>query len=208
MVSSLLCSLVLVGEPTEVPPDPASATVGQGRDEVVAPGPPDQARIADINRVWRGVGLGYANGLFGQGYAQSLRADVPFGRRIGQFLGLRVEGRFVTPPPGTGDPYDPLVTTGLMVFGRGPVWLGLFRAYGGGGAWLGIRPNPAVTGEDFALGGGGFFGGEVLISRRVSFTFEVGGQAPAHVGSDFDAGASVMGGMMVHLGALGSRPAG
>ncbi len=213
MTPSLLFSLVLAGEPSAAQADPfpadagppATEVVGDGKDAVVAPPLPSRERIADINRVWRGVGIGYANGLFGQGFGQSLRVDVPFGRKVGQFFALRAEGRFIHPPPNTPSPYDPAVTTGLMLIGRGPVWGGLFRVYGGAGAWLGIRPNPDVQGKDFGVAGGGFFGTEVLVTRRMSFTFEVGGQGPSHIGRKDDAGASVMGGLMVYLGALGKR---
>jgi len=38
----------------------------------------------------------------------------------------------------------------------------------------------------------------------MSFQFEVGGQGPGH-GLGYDAGATVQGGMMFYLGALGSR---
>ncbi len=185
--------------------EPGAVIVGEGKDEVLVVLPPDLDELAEIQRNWRGVGIGFSNGLFGQGFGQSLRVDVPFGRKVGQFFGLRVEGRLVHPPPQTGGPWDPVVTTGLMLTGRGPVWGGRFRVYGGGGAWLGIRPNPRVQGEDFGFSGGGFFGAEFMVNRRVSFTFEVGGQGPSHRGTSHDAGASVMGGMTVYLGNLGGK---
>ncbi|MCB9750009.1 MAG: hypothetical protein H6713_08405 [Myxococcales bacterium] len=161
--------------------------------------------IRDINRKWAGLGLGYHNGLWGRGYAQGLKLDIPFGRRVGQHFGMRVHGTLVHPPVGTGGIYDPVINTGLELFGRGPVWLGILRAYGGGGAWLGIRPNPTGEGKDYQFTGGGHLGVEVIVAPRMSFTIEIGGQGPGHGLRNDDAGASVMGGFMVYLGDIGRQ---
>lgn len=191
-----------VDSSTELAPERAQDTVGEGKQAVVAPALPTPERVAHINRIWRGVGLGYANGLWGSSFGQSLRVDVPFGRKVGQFAGVRVEGRLIHPPAGTGGFYDPVVHSGLSFWGRGPVWLGLVRVYGGGGAWVGVRPNP-VEGEQLGFSGGGYFGVEFLVASRMSFTFEVGGQGPAHRFRQDDAGGSAMAGFMVYLGAIG-----
>ena len=92
-----------------------------------------------------------------------------------------------------------MVNVGGELYGRGPVWHGILRVYGGGGVWGGIRVNPTDEGPTMRLGGGGHFGFEVLAARFMSFTFEVGGQAPAH-GQEIDGGASVMGGVMFWFG--------
>ena len=55
-----------------------------------------------------------------------------------------------------------------------------------------------------AVSGGGHYGIEALVSPRSSFTFEVGGQAPIDNAEARDGGASVMAGLTVYLGALGS----
>lgn len=182
-----------------------TTVVGEGKDRVVAPPPPDLERIAEINRKWRGVGIGLSNGLFGQSFAQGLRVDIPFGRRVGQFAGMRVEGRYVQPPAGTPGPYDPLITTGLGFWGRGPVWQGLFRVYGGGEAWVGIRPRTAAGGERVGFGGGGYVGTEFLVSDRFAFHFEIGGHGPTHRLRKDDAGARAMAGFTVYLGNLGKK---
>ena len=156
-------------------------------------------QILDINRVWRGFGVGYDGGLVGRSFAHGLKLVIPFGYRIGQFIGARVRGLMVYPEPGADD-FDPVVDMGLELFGRGPVLLGILRPYGGGGAWVGVRPNPTQSGDQWAVGGGGHFGIEALVARRISFTFEVGGQSGGH-DLGLDTGATVMGGMMVYLGA-------
>lgn len=206
MLTSTTLSLLLAADPTaEAVQGSGTIAVGDGKDRVYAPLPPSVEEVADINRVWRGLGMGYSNGLFGRSYAQSVRIDVPFGRRIGQFMGARLEGRLIHPPVNTPGPYDPAFTSGLMLFGRTPVWQGRFRVYGGAGTWVGIRPDPTDVGEQLRLAGGGFFGTEFMLNRRTSFTFEVGGQSPGHDGREDDGGASVMGGVTVYLGAIGKR---
>lgn len=152
--------------------------------------------VVAMNRRARGVGLGYDNGLWGRGFAQGIKIDVPFGKRVGQFFGLRVRTAFVHSLDG---PYDPVINTGLEAFGRGPVIYGVVRAYGGGGAWIGIRPVPTSDGGTWAITGGGHFGFEVFYTPRSSFTFEVGGQGSGHH-LDMDAGASVLAGIVLYLG--------
>jgi hypothetical protein len=94
---------------------------------------------------------------------------------------------------------DPVFNSGLELFGRSPVLLGLLRVYGGGGAWVGARLRPSDVGRTWRVGGGGHFGVEFAISSRASLQFELGGQAPGHA-LGYDAGASVMGGVMVYTG--------
>src|SRR5688572_6813525 len=88
-----------------------------------------------INRNWRGLGIGYDNGLWGSAFAQGVRVDVPFGPKLGQFFGARLRGIVAhgaaeAAPAGLG---------GVELFGRGPVLAGVARVYGGGGAWYGAE---------------------------------------------------------------------
>ena len=152
----------------------------------------DAAWAMDVNRAWRGVGIGYDNGLWGSSYGQSVKVDLPFGAKLGQFVGLRVRGIMTYP----GD--SPIGLVGGEIFGRSPVYAGIVRVYGGGGAWYG----GAFDQDQPAVAWGGHSGVEVALTRRNAFTFEVGGQAPAD-GSGRDAGASVMAGTTVYLGSIG-----
>jgi hypothetical protein len=159
-------------------------------------GPEPVAPVADqeyslkVNRAARGVGFGYANGLWGRGFAQRLHLDIPFGRRIGQFFGLRLQGTFVH--SGVDDRYDPVAFGGLELFGRSPVIAGIVRMYGGGGVFAGGRPLPNDEGRPWGVGGGGHLGIEAFISPRMAFAVEVGGQSHVH-SLGLDSGASVMG---------------
>jgi hypothetical protein len=171
-------------------------------DDIVLGPAPTRAFVETTNRRWRGVGLGFDMGLWGRTFAQGLKIDIPFGRRIGQFVGARARGLW-----GHHDltgRYDPVINTGLELFGRGPVLWGVMRVYGGGGVWVGTRPFPTNEGTRWRVSGGGHFGFEAMIAPRASFTFEVGGQSSGHA-LGVDAGASVMGGTMVYLGALKRR---
>ena len=149
----------------------------------------DAETVAAINAKWRGLGLGYSNGLWGSSFAQGIRADVPFGPRLGQFLGIRARGLMIH-DLGGGSPF---FAGGAELFGRGPVALGLMRAYGGGGVHVGAVPTDEVS-----LGFGGHVGIEGLLTERTSISFEVGGQG----GAPLYSGASVMGGLTVYLGDL------
>jgi hypothetical protein len=158
----------------------------------------DEDFVRATNARWRGLGLGYDNGLWGQVFAQGIKADVPFGPKVGQFFGLRLRG--VMMHSGVGEGYDPVFMGGAELFGRGPVLAGIVRVYGGGGLWYGAQ----VVGDDGATGlaGGGHYGIEALVWDRGSFSFEVGGQSGLH-GDGPGIGASVMAGTTVYLGALG-----
>jgi len=151
--------------------------------------------VRETNARWRGVGIGYDNGLWGSRFAQGLKVDVPLGNRLGQFLGVRARGTLVHNDANAQ--FAPVAMGGLELFGRGPVLLGVLRVYGGGGLYYG---GP-VGGEaaPATLAGGGHYGVEFLVSRRASFSFEVGGQGPLHP-QEIDAGASVMAGSTVYLG--------
>jgi hypothetical protein len=161
---------------------------------------PTPEYVESINEKWRGFGIGYDNGLWGRGFAQGIKLDIPFGLRVGQFIGLRIRSVIVHPLE-HGAPYDPVFDNGIEIFGRGPVLLGVLRLYGGGGVWVGIRPSPTAEGRSWGIGGGGHVGIEGRMAERVSLTFEIGGQGPAHA-LGLDSGASIMGGTMVYLGAL------
>lgn len=164
--------------------------------EPVAPVADREYSVA-VNRAARGVGLGYANGLWGTGFGQRLHLDIPFGRRVGQFFGLRLQGTLVH--TGAGDRYDPVAFGGLEIFGRSPVMGGLVRMYGGGGVFAGGRPLPTGEGRPWGIAGGGHFGIEAFINPRMAFAVEVGGQSPVHA-LGLDAGASVMGGVNFYFG--------
>lgn len=161
---------------------------------------PTAAHTEDINRRWRGLGVGVDNGLWGSSYAQSFKVDVPFGWRAGQFLGMRIR-RTVVHAQIDGH-WDGVINTGLELFGRSPVWFGLLRTYGGGGAWLGLRPaliDPGRGADLWGIGGGGHFGVEFLLVPWASLQIEIGGQSAAHR-LGVDAGASVMAGVMFYTG--------
>lgn len=167
-----------------------------GDDPVV--GPPATREYAEqVNREARGLGIGYANGFWGSGYAQSIRFDIPFGYTVGQFFGLRLHG-VMAYGPSTAPEFDPVGFGGAELFGRGPVIFGLARLYGGGGVFVGGRPA-GPPGDRFGVAGGGHMGLELFAAPNCSFSVEVGGQGPVHVDA-IDAGASVMGGMTVYLG--------
>ncbi len=169
--------------------------------EPVAP-VPDQEYSTAVNRRARGFGLGFSQGYWGGAFGQSLRADIPFGKRVGQFFGLRVHGTVVHSRSTLDDGrerYDPSIFGGVELFGRSPVIGGIVRAYGGGGVFAGGRPLPTPDGSNYGIGGGGHMGIEAFLNPSMSFSIEVGGQAPVHA-LDHDAGAHVMGGMTFYFG--------
>lgn len=175
---------------------------------LAADGPEPVAPVLDkdysvaVNRRARGVGLGFSQGLWGRGFGQSLRVDVPFGRRVGQFFGLRAHGTVVhgkSPRVDGTDRWDGVVLGGLELFGRSAVMGGVVRAYGGGGVYAGGRPQPTATGAQFGLTGGGHMGVEVFVTPRNAFSIEVGAQGPVHA-LGLDAGARVVGGWSIYFG--------
>lgn len=167
-------------------------------DDAPALGPsPNRAYAEQVNREARGLGVGYSNGLWGSGYAQSIRFDIPFGYTVGQFFGLRIHG-VMAYGPSSAPEFDPAAFGGAELFGRGPVIFGLVRLYGGGGVFVGGRPVDR-PGDRFGISGGGHMGLELFSTPNCSFSVEVGGQGPVHAEA-IDAGASVMGGMTVYLG--------
>lgn len=155
----------------------------------------DQHYAAVVNRNWRGLGIGYDNGLWGSSYGQGLKLDVPFGPRLGQFVGVRLRGVMTV----SGGGAEPIGMAGVELFGRTPVYAGLVRLYGGGGLWYG----GAFDQPELQVAGGGHYGVEVALNPRMSFHFEVGGQSPVDAAGGRDAGASVMGGATIYLGGLG-----
>jgi hypothetical protein len=158
----------------------------------------DAAYVTRVNRNLRGLGLGYDNGLWGGDFAQGVKIDVPFGPRLGQFVGARLRG-VMTHPSSVED--GPIGMAGLELFGRGPVMAGLVRVYGGGGAWYG---GTLGSSEEPALAFGGHYGLEALLTPRMTFAIEIGGQSPVD-GGGRSAGASVMGGATFYLGGLGQK---
>lgn len=157
-------------------------------------GPARAAEGPASPEAWNGVALGYENGLWAYGFAQGLTARLPFGPRVGQHWGARLRSQVTHDSVTTG---GPVFRAGIEVFGRGPVLLGILRVYGGGGVYAGI----AAAGDrdvERRVTGGGHYGIEAAISRRVAFTFEVGGQGPTFEGEGV--GASAMAGSVVYLG--------
>ncbi|MBX7081797.1 MAG: hypothetical protein K1X88_21515 [Nannocystaceae bacterium] len=181
--------------------DPASTAtpapaVSQRGPEPVAP-VLDAKWSRDVNRRARGLGLGVRQGLWGRSFAQALHLDVPFGRRVGQFFGLRLEGLIVH--AAEGHRYDGVVGGGLGLFGRSPVMGGVVRIYGGGSVWAGARIAPTHEGRSWGVAGGGHLGIEAFAVPSLAFAVEIGGQSPMHA-LGYDAGPSVMGGIHVYFG--------
>lgn len=167
------------------------------RPEPVAP-VLDRDYVLRVNRRARGLGIGVSQGLWGQSFTQSVRLDIPFGFRAGQFFGLRAHGTFVHPARGDAA-YDPVVFGGLELFGRSPVMGGVVRIYGGGGVFVGGRPNPTDRGRRWGINGGGHMGIEAFAAPSMSFSVEIGGQGNVHA-LGLDAGPSVMGGVNFYFG--------
>lgn len=199
MSTAFLCALPLFAVAPDAPANP-SASSSRG-PEPVAP-VLDRAYSLRVNRRARGVGIGLRQGLWGNAFGQSLHIDVPFGRRVGQFFGARVQGTIAHSTSELDDGserWDPVTFGGLELFGRSPVMGGVVRIYGGGGLFVGARPIPTPDGKKFGIGGGGHMGIEAFANDRMSFSVEVGGQSPVH-GLSHDAGASVMGGINFYFG--------
>ncbi|MCY1059062.1 hypothetical protein [Nannocystis sp. SCPEA4] len=166
------------------------------RPEPVAP-VPDAAYSLRVNRAARGVGIGIDFGPWGRGFGQRLHVDIPLGRRVGQFFGVRLQGTIVHPVH--TPTWDPSVFGGIEFFGRSPVFGGIARIYGGGGVFFGGRPNPTGEGARYGVAGGGHLGIEVFAAPWMSFSVEIGGQGPVHA-LGLDGGPSVMGGINFWLG--------
>lgn len=194
-VSLLLWSTLALAHPE------ADSEVTPRSDDPVAP-VADRAYSLRVNRRARGFGIGFAQGLWGEGFGQSLRLEIPFGRRVGQFFGTRVQGTIVhvrSELADGGERWDATAFGGLELFGRSPVMGGIVRIYGGGGIFVGGRPYPTSEGARYGIAGGGHMGIEAFASPLMAFNIEVGGQGPTH-GLSHDAGASVMGGMTFYFG--------
>jgi hypothetical protein len=175
--------------------NPSSSARGP-RPDLVAP-VLDREYSIRVNRRARGVGIGFRQGVWGDGFGQALHLDIPFGRRVGQFFGARVSGTVVHGQ--VDDRYDPVAFGGLELFGRSPVMGGVVRVYGGGGAMLGGRLRPEIEGRRYGVAGGGHLGLEAFVTPWISFSVEVGGQGPVHAMA-LDGGANVMGGVNLWFG--------
>jgi hypothetical protein len=145
-------------------------------------------------RIGQWLAIGYDNGLWGNGFAQGVRFDIP----LADHFALRLRSLLVNTPQ-FRSPADPVIDSGAELIGRSSVLVRLLRLYGGGGLWLGARPNPTAEGKKVQLAGGGFLGMEAFASPKLSLTLEVGGQGAGH-GLKNDAGASVMGGLLYYFG--------
>ncbi|MEM6995778.1 MAG: hypothetical protein AAF721_35035 [Myxococcota bacterium] len=195
-LSLLLCTSLMFAGPSAAAP--SDTMIGP---EPVAP-VPDRDYSLRVNRRARGLGIGFSQGLWGRGFGQTLRFDIPFGRRVGQFFGARLAGTIVHAESTLADGakrWDPSVFGAVELFGRSPVMGGIVRVYGGGGLHFGGRPVPTPQGAKVAVGGGGHMGIEAFASPRVAFSVEIGGQRGVH-GLGHDGGASVMGGVNLYFG--------
>lgn len=157
---------------------------------------PSPDYVAKVNHRATRVGLGIDMGLWGTGFGQGVKADIPFGSDIGRYWGMRL--RYTMAQGAATNDFDSVMFGGLELFGRSPVMLGLIRVYGGGGVYAGARPSVSDGTRRAGVSGGGHMGIEVMSSHWMSFTLEVGGQGPVHV-HRIDAGPSIMGGMMFYL---------
>ena len=187
---------------TVIPPESPGRTTGALR--LVLGQRLDAIWLERINRNMRGVGFGFDQGLWGHTMGQTLKLSIPFGKRIGQFGGIRLRGMMAHDV--WGQTSDGAYGGGIELFGRTPVFLGLLRVYGGGGVWAGgrpFRPNGDTT-RVWAVGGGGHFGVEFVLTPRMTITFEVGGQSGIHA-RRIDAGPSVMAGFMMWFGNMRGR---
>lgn len=187
-------------EPAAVESNAADSDSG-GRPDIIAP-VLDAEDVRRINGYARGVGVGMNQGIWGEGFGQSLHLDIPFGRRLGQFFGMRLAGTFVH---GQVDGrYDPVGFGHVELFSRSPVVGGVMRAYGGGGVRLGGRLDTKASGPRYGITGGGHFGLEFFAAPRVSFNVEVGVQGPVHP-AGLDGGGNATAGVTIWLGDLGKR---
>jgi hypothetical protein len=133
----------------------------------------------------RGVGIGYELGQWGQGFGQGLRLRVP----IYGGWGTALRGIVV----GADDPARWSGGGRLEVYGQSPVFLNLFRIYGGGGVQLFHQWKGNHAGET-RFGSGGQFGFEFFMSPHLGFFLEVGGNGNAHLVS----GATVISGLTIY----------
>jgi hypothetical protein len=204
-----LAAIVLLQAPTAATPATPATAATPATPATGAPppvlGPKFDPIWSDrINRNMRGVGVGFDQGLWGHSMGQTLKFSIPFGKRIGQFFGVKLRGMMVHDVwSGTS---DAAFGGGLELFGRSPVYLGLVRLYGGGGVLAGGRPFRAMgdVTKVWKVGGGGHFGVEFVLTPRMTITLEVGAHSGIH-GRNIDAGPSVMAGTMWWFGNLGGR---
>jgi len=201
--AALVAPAAPVATSTPVAAMESAAPSGRAPAPVLGPKFTD-AYIDRINRNFRGIGIGFDQGLWGRGFGQTLKLTIPFGKRVGQFFGMRLRGMSVFDPSNVG--VDSLFGGGIELFGRSPVYLGLLRVYGGGGVWAGGRPfKPASDAtRGWGVGGGGHFGIEFVLAPRMGMTFEVGGRSSIHA-LGLDAGATATAGVVFYLGNLRGR---
>lgn len=192
LMVSLLAFATPDPEPMPEGPEPGA------RPDIIVP-VPDAEYARRVNGYARGVGIGFQQGIQGKGFAQNLHVDLPFGRRVGQFFGLRLAGSFVH---GSADGrYDPVGFGHVELFGRSPVIAGIIRAYGGGGVRASGRVISDIQGRRYGITGGGQFGLEAFVAPRVSINVEVGVQGPVHA-RGLDGGGSALAGCTIWLGDL------
>ena len=159
------------------------------------------------------VSMGYSLGVGGRGSVWGLHLNLPIvelGSNVGSDLTLKIISRWNHGRFGVGY-YDPVWYNGVLAIFRGAVVGGLFRLYGGGGGWVGVRlfkddktPCGRVDtdgdgqgdgcnmGKTASFSGGGFTGIEFFQGSR-SYFLEVGAQGAAHP-------SRMDGGLYLHAG--------
>jgi hypothetical protein len=171
--------------------EPASQPVSQ---EAPPPNIAPQA-LAVVTLPWtqpsgKGVAFAYDDGSWGGTWMQGVRVRIP----LHPYFGMNIRGIMLMdfgPSPIRID-----MGGRLELFGQSPVFLNLFRLYGGGGVEV-FRPITPVTGQllPVDIGGGGYFGFEFFLTPRVSWLLELGG----HGGSSAHAaGATINAGIQFY----------
>lgn len=133
----------------------------------------------------RGVGLGYAHGLWGQAFAQEINSIIPFWQSMYGSTGMRARTILVHQREAGFN-----LGGRLEFYGSSPVLLNVIRLYGGGGYQF---FHPVGKNNPFSKkmqhGMGGYYGFEFFFRDYMAFTIEIGGQGGK------DAGPSIMGGV-------------
>lgn len=150
-------------------------------------GPEGYSEWAEKPLVGDGIAFSYENGLWGEAFAQGIRAKIPFHRHWSIVVRPLVLHRV-----GSKTSYRADIGGRLELIGASPLFLNFARIYGGGG----VQTFYSVKGQTdpkISFGGGGHFGFEFFGSRKYSFFAEIGGQSGADGG--FGAGATVLAGV-------------
>ena len=196
----------------DLPDDPEAGDVS---DPALDPRYPSAEYIDRINERASNLAFGYGLGRMGDGLALGLRAEVPV---AGTFW-LRPMVNFNFGP--FEAPFDPVASAGVHFMFRSPLFLGVFRLYGGGGFDAFWRPSPAAASDclsggdpidlndqtavddcqaSFTPGGGGYSGIEFFAGGSRVYFFEIGGGAGGQKNGRWDdAGAIIRAGNVWHF---------